>query len=156
MRPLQSAAGTHQAGQQSGASLCACARLSGRGAVGGQEEPMKSVFQRLWELDQMDGILMASYTVGFVWGIRPAPRPPWPSRLERKRTVSFVFGKRKNCGDLVVENREKFQFAVLAPSPDDAVQRSIEEEEVPVYVSDSGDNPQAGATGCNTVMLENI
>ncbi len=120
----------------------------------GTEEPMKSVFQRLWELDQMDGILMASYTVGFVWGDTPCSTAAVAITPRTEADRELCIREAEKLRDLVVENREKFQFAVLALSPDDAVQRSIEEEEGPVYVSDSGDNPQAGATGCNTVMLE--
>ncbi|MBC8531314.1 M81 family metallopeptidase [Gehongia tenuis] len=127
--------------------------------VGGEQsvdsqEPMISIFKKLWELDKRDGILMSSYTVGFVWGDTPYATAAVEITPMTEADRPMCEEEAKKLRDYVVEHRHEFQFAVTALEPDDTVKRAIEAAEKPVYISDSGDNPTAGATGCNTIMLD--
>lgn len=66
----------------------------------------------------------------------------------------------KACADrlarMFYDARHDFRFAVEALEPEEAVRRAMAAREAPVFLSDSGDNPTAGAAGDNAFLLNRL
>ncbi|NLG50776.1 MAG: M81 family metallopeptidase [Chloroflexi bacterium] len=126
--------------------------LAGESAVT-EVEPARSLYARLSQLDSSPGILTASILIGNAWTDSP------------QTAVSVLL----SGTDANVVNREasklareiwarRAEFAIDAPTGtmDEAIRMAYAAPEQPVFVSDSGDNITAGATGDSPVFLEHL
>ncbi|MCL2600845.1 MAG: M81 family metallopeptidase, partial [Treponema sp.] len=121
-------------------------------------EPMASLLSRCRLAETADGVLAASLLLGF----------PWAD--DRHTSVSVLVTTLGDAptGKTVAESiarefwarRRDFAFRVehhdSRTAIDLAYKAVLDEGQSPVFVSDSGDNPTAGATGDATELLEKI
>ncbi len=116
-------------------------------------EPARSLYASLAESDKAAGILDASLFVGYVWadearngaavvvtGFNAA------SAEEQARVIAQKYW----------DARQRFGLAVEAGSIDECIERALAAEESTVFISDSGDNPTAGAVGDIPLFLTRL
>lgn len=120
-------------------------------------EPMYSLIEKLREVEKDDQVLAASYLLGF----------PWADNSDSGVGVYVVTKDSQNRADELAlklahefwERREDFAFVTETYKPKEALEKALEsakEKDIPVYISDSGDNPTAGASSDNTEFLKLI
>lgn len=116
--------------------------------------PMTELIGDLIEMETKPNVLAASYLLGF----------PWSDHFDN--TVSVCVVSREpadHLAQILADNffnrRNEFKFVSEAYSPSEAISKAIEytkNKEYPIYISDSGDNPTAGASSDNTNFLKLI
>ncbi|MDR1232601.1 MAG: M81 family metallopeptidase [Spirochaetaceae bacterium] len=127
-----------------------------------EAEPMRSLIARCREAEKKPGIAAASFLLGF----------PWADNEHNAASVLVSgFSRTDGAADLAEtiagelaaafwERRGDFVFRSEHYDSKEAVMTAyravLEEHEHPVFVSDSGDNPTAGAAGDATDLLEKI
>ncbi len=120
-------------------------------------EPMYSLIEKLREVEIEDQVLAASYLLGF----------PWADNSDSGVGVYVVAKDSQNRADELAlklahefwEMRGDFVFVTETYKPKEALEKALEsakEKDIPVYISDSGDNPTAGASSDNTEFLKLI
>lgn len=113
-------------------------------------EPARSLYGRLYEIEERPGVLDASTWVGYAWADEP-----------RSSVAVVVSG---TDGQVVLAEagalarawwsaRRDFEFCVPAGTPEWALGQALASTARPYFVSDSGDNPTAGGSGDATAML---
>lgn len=120
----------------------------------GAREPLRSIFDKLEEVEKRKGISTASFFICHAWSDSENTSSSvfvTPGAEEYEGLADQVA---KELADYVYERRHEFQFDAIALEPEEAVDRALNEQEKPVFISDSGDNTTAGATGLNTVLLQ--
>lgn len=115
-------------------------------------EPAKSLFDSLAEQDKRAGVLYTSYVMGF----------PWADCIYGG-AGALVCGYRESIADLCEiasemaaafwARRMDFSFSTPAATPAEALAFAREAGAYPVILSDTGDNPTAGATQDTTQLL---
>ncbi|GHU24098.1 hypothetical protein FACS1894164_09910 [Spirochaetia bacterium] len=123
-----------------------------------EAEPMRSLIEQCRIAEQIPGIEAASFLLGFPWADDEYNAVSClVTTLEDEQLASA------KAAELAAEfwnHREEFAFrseyydSQLAIAT--AYRAVLEQKESPVFVSDSGDNPTAGATGDATELLEQI
>lgn len=120
-------------------------------------QPMITLIQALREVEKRQGVMAASYLMGF----------PWADSSDGTVSVHVVTEGDQNLADdtakelaeLIWNKREEFTFITEALAPKDALEKAIKSSQSgikPFYISDSGDNPTAGASSDNTEFLKVI
>ncbi len=118
-------------------------------------EPMRSLIMRLKEVEQNEEVLAASYLLGFPWSDNSdssvyAHVVTKHSQFESDRLAVELAEK-------FWEQRHNFVFVTEAYGVAEAVDKAFEYlNGAPVYLSDSGDNPTAGAASDNTELLSHL
>jgi microcystin degradation protein MlrC len=114
-------------------------------------EPMRSLIAALEDTDDREGVLDASYLLGFPW----ADSPHNGCYAVVTATDESVAGDAaRRLGERFWERRADFEFTADAQRLDPALDALGEEESAPVFLSDSGDNPTAGARENLTIVVE--
>ncbi len=119
--------------------------------------PMKELIEKLRQVEEIPGVLAASYLMGF----------PWTDNKDSGVSVYLVSENSfkeneelaRQLAELLWSKREEFDFVSPAYKPEEALEvafESIKEGETPFYISDAGDNPTAGASSDNTYFLKLI
>jgi microcystin degradation protein MlrC len=125
--------------------------LVGGEAAVTEVEPARSLYARLGDLDRIPGIICSSILIGCAWTDSPFA------------TVSVVLSgtdaaaMRREASSLAAEIwRRRAQFRIDSPTaePEEAIRQALSLPIRPVFISDSGDNPTAGAAGDSPLMLE--
>lgn len=120
-------------------------------------EPMITLINRLREVEERPGIMAASYLMGF----------PWADNVDSAIGVHVVTENDQELadktalelGDLIWSKRNDFEFITETYGPEEALDKAfqgVEAGTTPVYISDSGDNPTAGASSDNTDFIRHI
>ncbi len=116
-------------------------------------EPAKSLYARIPELTEREGVTDVSYWIGFAWADQP-----------RCKAAIVAFGD----GAEAVEEaalelagavwQARHDFAFVAPTGvfDDCLEKAIASEKRPFWISDSGDNPGAGGADDTTYCLARL
>lgn len=126
--------------------------LSGEMALSA-EQPLSDIIDELDRIEQIPGILDASYFVGFAWA-----DVPWNSGAvivvpEDARYSALAQELADRVSKLVIDRAPDFKFNMpLLPIPD-AIKFARTSDHRPVVIADSGDNTTGGAVGTSTVML---
>ena len=127
--------------------------ISGEQAVTSQE-PARSLYAALKEIDAVPGMLDALLMVGFAWNDRP-----WSGMsvlaTHRSDPAAAAKAARALAGQ-VWERRAEFILSMETAPVQEGVRRALAAADWPVYLSDSGDNTTAGATGDTTVVLKEL
>lgn len=117
-------------------------------------EPMKSLVEELKSCEKIEGVQAASYLMGFPW-----------SDNEDSSAASYVVADNQDLANQIAielandfwKKREDFVFVSEAYSPEESLNVVFtalkNKEKTPIYISDSGDNPTAGASSDNTNFL---
>jgi microcystin degradation protein MlrC len=124
-----------------------------------EAEPMRSLIMRCRDAEKTPDIEAASFFLGFPWAdnehnavsvLVSAFAEAKDLAEERSVALADAFWARR--GDFVFRN----EYYGSAEAVRVAYQAVLEKNERPVFISDSGDNPTAGATGDATDLLEKI
>jgi microcystin degradation protein MlrC len=116
-------------------------------------EPGASLYAALPESDAMPGVWDASIFVGYVW----ADEPRSSATIEITGTDDAAMQREaKKIAQRYWEVRDQFAFGVPTGTIDECITWALAAPEVPVIISDSGDNPTAGGAGDVPVFLERL
>src|SRR5690606_9796140 len=116
--------------------------------------PLRSIFEKLYEVEKIKGISTASFFICHAW-----------SDSENTASSIFVIPESEEYEELaekvkdelahyVFSKRHEFDFDAVVLDPEESVDRALNEQLKPVFISDSGDNTTAGAIGMNTLLLD--
>ncbi|WP_328701891.1 M81 family metallopeptidase [Aestuariimicrobium ganziense] len=108
-------------------------------------EPAASLYQELPVIQAMDGVIDASYWIGYAWADEP-----------RCQAAVVVYGddpdlcraQADRVANLIWDRHDEFQFVAPDAPLDECLARAIAPgAKRPYLISDSGDNPTAGGSG---------
>lgn len=114
------------------------------------DEPAKSFYGLLPEVEALEGIWDASFQVGYVWADEPratAAAVMTGTDLEAMRAAARDLAQR--YWDL----RQDFVFGMQVGSVDECVDWAIASHTHPVVLAESGDNPTGGGVGDRAEVL---
>lgn len=117
-------------------------------------EPMRSVMEQVRKTETDDGILSCSMLMGFPWADTPDAGVTSLVISEISKEHASAHAKRNAM--YLWERRRDFRFCTEALSPEASLEKAkeyIKTGRVPVVLSESGDNPTAGAAGDVTSFL---
>ncbi|MCR6635891.1 M81 family metallopeptidase [Devosia sp.] len=115
-----------------------------------QDEPAKSFYTQLHEVEEPTGIWDASFQVGYVWADEP-----------RSTACAVITGTDKAAIEKAATKlaqdywdvREQFVFGMEVGPIDECVDRAIASKTGPVVLAESGDNPTGGGVGDRAEVL---
>jgi microcystin degradation protein MlrC len=116
-------------------------------------DPAKALFGSLPEYDKLPNVLCASYVMGFPWADSPfsgagALVTGWADSREALNSLA------KKMAAAFWDSRSEFIFSTPAMPPEQAIKTALSSKKFPVVVSDSADNPTAGASQDTTQFLQ--
>lgn len=115
--------------------------------------PTKELIEALYAEDGVPGVLETSYLLGFPWADSPhGGAAAVASGFESSRSALIAAADR--LADRFWKQRHAFDFSTEALPLAEALRQASEDKRRPVVVSDSGDNPTAGASQDLAVALE--
>ena len=118
-----------------------------------EDEPARSLYGSLPEIDVVDGVLDASLLVGYVW----ADEPRAQASVVLTGTDEMVLRREAvSLAERYWNARHAFGFGVPAGSLEGCLERLAELDGYPVVLSDSGDNPTAGGVGDSPFVLAEL
>lgn len=126
--------------------------VAGEAAVT-EVEPIRSLYARLPAIDEREGILTSSILIGCAWTDSPE------TMISVAVSGTDVQASRAAANELaqaVWDARRAFAIDVPTASTVDAIQMAYASPIRPVFISDSGDNPTAGAAGDSPLFLEQL
>ena len=117
------------------------------------DEPAKSLYAQLDEIDKVDGILDASLMVGYVW-----------ADVSRATAAAVVSGYDQDAVQQEVEKlaqsyfdaRADFAFGPITGTLEDMLSHAQSCGTSPVVLTDSGDNPGGGGVGDRACVLRHF
>ena len=118
-----------------------------------RDEPAKSLYARLPDVERRDGVVDAAIWIGYAWADEPrcgaavlVSGTDGPTIVREARALAAAYW----------DARAAFDFS--APSGDAgwAIAQGLGSTERPFFISDSGDNPTAGGAGDAAHMLERL
>ncbi|MCL2221675.1 MAG: M81 family metallopeptidase [Oscillospiraceae bacterium] len=115
-------------------------------------EPAKALFESLTEYDKLPDVLCASYVMGFPWADSPfggagALVTGWSDGEKQLKDLADKMSK------IFWDKRAEFTFSTPAMQSQEAIEAALCATEFPVIISDSADNPTAGASQDTTQLL---
>lgn len=120
------------------------------------DEPMISINKLLDKVEQDERIMSASYHIGY---LRHDSEKCGASIIvvpNGEEDISYANEIADHILQFVIEQRHVFHYTGVYADPREALQRVIEYEGSPVFLTDSGDNCGAGATGYSTFVLQQL
>ena len=124
-------------------------------AVQTAQEPLRSIMAEAERMErEIPGMLGVQVFNGQPWIDEPYMGPNFIVTHESDTAVA------KQCADrlarMYYDARHDFRFTVEALEPEEAIRRAMQAPEHTVFLSDSGDNPAAGAAGDNAYLLNRL
>lgn len=115
-----------------------------------QDEPARSFYTQLHQVEEPAGVWDASFQVGYVWADEP-----------RATACAVVTGTDSAAMEQAARHlaqdywniREGFVFGMETGSIEDCVERAIASPTRPVVLAESGDNPTGGGVGDRAEVL---
>lgn len=129
--------------------------LSGEQALG-DKEPLVSIFEKLGEIEEKEGISTASYFIGFAWADVEYSSGSVVVVPESEEYTPLAEKIAEDLAQYVYERREDFKFDAPLLEPKEAIETALKADVSPVFISDSGDNTTGGAVGINTTLLKEL
>ena len=126
--------------------------VAGEAAVT-EVEPARSLYSRLPEIAAVPGVLDASILVGCAWTDSPETGMGVVVCGTDQKTV---IGEAERLASEVWAARDRFRIDVPTATIDEAIRMAYRATERPVFISDSGDNPTAGAAGDSPNVLRQL
>jgi microcystin degradation protein MlrC len=114
------------------------------------DEPAKSLYARLPEIDRVPGILDASIMVGYVWADEPRATA---SIVMTGTDASAMEREGSALAAAYWEARDAFAFGPRTGSVEECLAWAEEERGAPVILAESGDNPTGGGVGDRAEVL---
>ena len=122
----------------------------------GSDDPLKSIFVRLAEIESMDGILSASFFIGFSWADTSHMGSSIIIIPESKEYINLANTIVEELESYIDSRKEEFTFQSIALDPKSAIEYALKFDGSPVFISDTGDNTTGGAVGINTELLQEV
>ncbi|SMQ85312.1 Microcystin degradation protein MlrC, contains DUF1485 domain [Devosia lucknowensis] len=118
-----------------------------------QDEPARTFYSQLHEVEEPSGIWDASFQVGYVWADEPrATACAVVTGTDRAAMEAAAARLAQNYWDI----REGFVFGMETGSIAECVARAVASETYPVVLAESGDNPTGGGVGDRAEVLAEL
>jgi microcystin degradation protein MlrC len=118
-----------------------------------RDEPARSIYGSLSEVERRDGIIDAAVWIGYAW----ADEPRCSAAVVVTGTDEAVIDSAaRELGRRYWDARAAFDFSVPAGDAGSCIANGLSRPERPFFISDSGDNPTAGGAGDASYMLERL
>lgn len=120
-------------------------------------QPMVELIKELRECEKKEGIMAASYLMGFPWA--DSEDSSVGVYIVANGNLKLAHQEAIRLADLIWSNKDKFCFHTETYDEKTALDvsfKAISEGNKPIYISDSGDNPTAGASSDGTDFLKLI
>jgi microcystin degradation protein MlrC len=116
--------------------------------------PLKQIMATADEMEKQPGLLCAQVFGGQSWVDTPFTGPSMvvTHKSDTRKAKEMAETLARHFYDV----RHDFKFLIEAVEPDEAIRLAMAAEERIVFISDSGDNTTAGATGDNAFMLNRL
>ena len=118
-------------------------------------EPMVYLINQLREIEKKDEVVAASYLMGFPWADNEDSSIA--VYLVTKRDQKLANELALDLAEKIWDKRHEFKFHTETYGVEKCLDKAFEgvaKGELPIYISDSGDNPTAGAASDCTELLE--
>jgi microcystin degradation protein MlrC len=117
------------------------------------DEPAKSLYEMMPEIDAIDSVWDASLMVGYVW----ADEPRGTAAAIMTGTDRAVLEREaRRVAKAYWDAREKFVFGCETGSIQECVDKAISSKTAPVVLAESGDNPTGGGVGDRAEVLADL
>jgi microcystin degradation protein MlrC len=115
-------------------------------------DPAKTLFESLKEYDKLPNVLCASYVMGFPWADNPFGGAGvlitgWADSHDALKELA------NEMAVVFWDKRADFVYSTPAMQPEQAIEAALSATQFPVIISDSADNPTAGASQDTTGFL---
>ncbi len=118
-----------------------------------RDEPARSIYGSLSEVERRDGIIDAAVWIGYAW----ADEPRCSAAVVVTGTdEAVIHSAARELGRRYWDARAAFDFSVPAGDAGSCIANGLSRPERPFFISDSGDNPTAGGAGDASYMLERL
>ena len=117
-------------------------------------EPGRTLYRMLEDIDAAPEIMTSSLMCGFAWADVPSASMSVMVYAETDRKSAADHANR--LANDVWSKREEFGFDVETASIDESIDLALAATESTVFLSDSGDNPTAGAAGDIPLFVERL
>ncbi|MBB4052925.1 microcystin degradation protein MlrC [Devosia subaequoris] len=115
-----------------------------------QDEPARTFYTQIHQVEEPSGIWDASFQVGYVWADEPrATACAVVTGTDRAAIEKAAAHLAQDYWDI----REGFVFGMETGSIEQCVDRAVTSETHPVVLAESGDNPTGGGVGDRAEML---
>jgi len=118
-----------------------------------EDEPAKSLYARLPELDTLPGVWDASLMVGYVWADEPRATA---AAIFTGTDGEILEREAKKIATSYWQVRHDFTFGSKVGSIEECVAQAINSPTHPVILADSGDNPTGGGVGDRGDVLREL
>lgn len=118
-----------------------------------RDEPARTIYGRLAEIEVQPGIIDAAVWIGYAWADEPRSTAAVvvtgtdPDKIAREA---------RRLAEEYWNARADFTFSVPSGDADWCIARGLAASARPYFISDSGDNPTAGGAGDVAYMLERL
>jgi len=118
-----------------------------------RDEPARSIYGSLSEVERREGIIDAAVWIGYAW----ADEPRCSAAVVVTGTdEGTILSAARELARRYWHARASFDFSVAAADADTCIANGLSRPERPFFISDSGDNPTAGGAGDASFMLERL
>lgn len=114
-------------------------------------EPARTLYARLPEIDRREGVLVSSILIGCAWTDSPYTAV---SVAVSSTDADAGWAAANELAHAVWDARDDFAIDAPAVPIAEAIEMALGASTRPVFISDSGDNPTAGAAGDSPLILE--
>ena len=114
------------------------------------DEPAKSLYAMLPDIDAIDGVWDASMMVGYVWADEPRATA---AAIMTGTDRAVLEREARRLAKAYWDARENFVFGCETGSVEECVARAIASPTAPVVLAESGDNPTGGGVGDRADVL---
>ncbi len=114
-------------------------------------EPGQSLYRAIPAAIDGESVMDATIQVGYVWADEPRMTA---CTIAIGQDETAIADAARRLATQFWQERKAFRFGVEALSVDESIQRAMQDDVMPVLISDSGDNPTAGGVGDVTYFLE--
>ena len=116
-------------------------------------EPAKSLYARIPELTERDGVTDVSYWIGFAWADQPRCKAAIVAFGDAAEAVEAAA---LELATAVWEKRHEFEFVAPTGTFEQCLDQAVASTARPFWISDSGDNPGAGGADDTTYALAHL
>ena len=120
------------------------------------DEPLCSINRLLDSIEADSRILCCSYHIGYLRHDSPKCGASVIVVPDQPKDREYAEKKAQEIYDFVWSRHREFHFTGNAAEPEEALAYLIQTEGGPVFLTDSGDNVTAGASGTSTYVLRQI
>ena len=117
------------------------------------DEPAKSLYDLLPEIDTIDGVWDASLMVGYVWADEPRATA---AAIMTGTDRTILEREAKRLAQAYWDVRKNFVFGCETGSIEECVTKAIASKTAPVVLAESGDNPTGGGVGDRADVLAEL